>query len=259
MNSPEATSVDAFFGGAFHLVQPAGRGYRSGLDALLLAASVEEHARGKAVDLGSGAGAVALGAAARVPGLHVTLVENDPVMAGLARASLALPQNAALASRLDVVEADATATRPQREAAGLFDGRFDLVLTNPPFYPAGHRPSPDGLRRTALSAPGEDFLHRWVRVAAALLESKGRLVLLARPADLHAVLDAAEGRLGSVTVLPVHTREGAANRILLGAVRDSRRETAILPGLELFGPEGKKRLDAISAGRLRLQGLFETR
>lgn len=259
MSFPEGARIDAFFGGAFHLVQPQGRGYRSGLDALLVAACVEEGAGGRAVDLGSGAGALALGAAVRASELHVTLVENDPAMADFARASLSLPQNAPFAGRLILAQADATATRPQREAAGLFDGSFDLVLSNPPFYPAGHRASPDALRRAALSAQGEGFLRRWVQVAAALMKPKGRLVLIVRPADLHAVLDAAAGRLGSLAILPVHTSEGAATRILVGAVRDSRKEMAILPGLELFGTEGRARLDAISAGRFTIGGLFDPR
>ncbi|MFD2237227.1 methyltransferase [Aureimonas populi] len=249
------TRIDAFFGGAFHLVQPDGWGYRSGLDAMLLAACVDEAQGGRAADLGAGAGAVGIGAAARAQGLHVTLVEKEAAMAGLARASLGLAQNAALAGRLHVCEMDALAPRPAREAAGLPDGGFGLVLTNPPFYPAGHRASPDAPRRAALSAPDEDFLVRWVRVAAALLEPRGRLALLARPADLLAVLEGARNRLGSLAVLPVHTRPGPATRMLVSGVQGSRREMAVLPGLELFGQGGRERLDAISAGQYRIDGL----
>ncbi|WP_294640794.1 methyltransferase, partial [uncultured Aureimonas sp.] len=140
---------DAFYGGAFHLLQPARGGLRAGDDALLLAATVEPGQGGTAADLGSGSGAVALAAATRAPALHLTLAERDPAIVDLARRTLALPENADLSRRLRVAELDLLQLRPAREAAGLADGAFDLVLTNPPFHPAGGRVSPDATRAAA--------------------------------------------------------------------------------------------------------------
>ena len=47
------TTVDAFHRGAFLLAQPAGRGHRAGLDAMILAAAVPSGFTGRLADLGA--------------------------------------------------------------------------------------------------------------------------------------------------------------------------------------------------------------
>ena len=103
---PVTETVDAFHYGRFHLVQPKGVGHRSGMDAMLLAALVAGEGPMRVADLGAGAGAAGLAVAARIEKAEVLLVERSPLMAGFARKSLALPSNAAFASRVSVLEAD---------------------------------------------------------------------------------------------------------------------------------------------------------
>ncbi|HWT59787.1 MAG TPA: methyltransferase, partial [Rhizobium sp.] len=57
MTGEPAQTIDAFHRGAFHLVQPSGRGHRSGMDAMLLAALVADDRPVRVADLGAGAGA----------------------------------------------------------------------------------------------------------------------------------------------------------------------------------------------------------
>jgi tRNA1(Val) A37 N6-methylase TrmN6 len=184
--------------------------------------------------------------------VSVTLVESDPRMAGLARASLDRPENGALAPRLRLVEADLLGGRDVREAAGLFDGAFDTVLTNPPFHPAGGRASPDPLRRAAREMPEADFLQRWLAAAAALLAAGGLLLLVARPDNLQAVLEAASNRYGDIRVRPVHPRpERRASRLLLSARRGSKAPFQLLPPVVLQDGEGRPTpiAEAIGEGR----------
>jgi tRNA1(Val) A37 N6-methylase TrmN6 len=233
------TSVDSFYGGRFHLVQPQGQGFRAGLDALLLAASLPADRGGAAVDLGAGAGAVGFAAVARCPALAMTLVENNAVMAALARQSATLPGNAALAPRLRIVEADVLGRRSAREAAGLADGEFATVVTNPPFHPPGGRASPDALRHAARAATDDDFLAGWIRSGAAMLQTGGLFAMIARPDSLADILAACGRRLGDVRVLPVHPHAGApATRILLHARKGSRAPLSLLPGLVLHDSDG---------------------
>ncbi|WP_102960291.1 methyltransferase [Mangrovicella endophytica] len=239
LEAAAASSRDAFYGGRFMLCQPRGRGFRSGLDALLLAACLPADASGDAVDLGSGAGAVGFAAACRCPALRLTLVEVDPGMAGLCRQGLDLPDNAGFADRLRMVEADATAPRAIREAAGLHDGAFGTVLSNPPFNPQHHRRSADHLRARALSVADPAFLPRWIAVAAALLKPGGTLAMVLRPENLPAVLGSAGNRLGDLRIVPVQARSGeAAMRILLRAVRGSRAPLSIRPSIVLHEADG---------------------
>lgn len=228
------TTLDAFHRGAFHLLQPREGAFRSGHDALLVAGAVPEGFAGAAADLGSGSGALGFAAVSRVPRLTLTMAERNPAITALAERSRLLPENAHLAERVQVTRLDILAPRDVREAGGLHDGAFDLVLTNPPFHPPAGRRSPHALRDEARAPAGPDALFRWIRVASALLRSGGRLVLIARPENLSQILPAAENRLGALACLPVHPAAGApASRILVSAVRGSRAPFRILPGAVL--------------------------
>ena len=187
----------------------------------------------------------------RAGSAEVTLVEKNPVMAAIARRSLKLEANAALASRVKVVEADVLAPRVGREAAGLADGGFGHVLTNPPFHRHDHRSPPDALRAEAMVAGDADFLPRWIRICAALLCHGGRLAAVVRTDALPVVLPALEGRVGGLRLVPVHTRDGAAApRLLLVGRKGSRAPLEILPGLVLHDAAGRptQLLREVSAG-----------
>jgi len=115
-------TCDAFLGGKLHLWQPRrGRGYRAGVDPVLLAASIEATAGQSVLELGCGVGAAVLCLGARVPGLTLTGCELQPAYAELAR------RNGGAA--LEVVEADLT-DMPLH----LRQRQFDHVLANPPYF-----------------------------------------------------------------------------------------------------------------------------
>ncbi|MEX6505657.1 tRNA1(Val) (adenine(37)-N6)-methyltransferase [Jiella sp. M17.18] len=236
---PPGVRQDAFYGGRFHLLQPVGRGYRSGLDALLLAATVGPDDAGALADLGAGSGAVGLAAACRCEGVAVTLVEKNAEMAELARRSVRLDENRPLAGRVTVLEGDILARRGLREAAGLFDGRFAHVLTNPPYHPHGSRPPPDPLRAEALFGTDAQSLARWLQVAAALVARGGGMTAVLRADALAMAITAVEGRLGGLRVLPIHPASDApASRILFHGRKGSRAPLAILPGRVLHRADG---------------------
>lgn len=237
---PATSSRDALLDGRIHLRQPATGGLRAGHDALLVACAVPQDAKGRLLDMGAGTGAVGLVAAARSPGLTVALAERDAGLAALLRRTTA-DAPAELRSRLSVTELDLLATRGEREAAGLADGAFDWIATNPPFHPSGGRLSPDPLRAAALAMPDPGFLTRWMHVAAALLRHGGRFVLLARPDSIGSILDGAENRFGALSLRPVHASPSApASRLLIGAVRGSRAPLRLLPSFVLDGPARRR-------------------
>ena len=81
------------------------------------------------VDLCTGSGAIACALASEVPGCRVWAVELDPQAAALARAN-------ALKNRANVNVIEADATGPLTELAEI-EGQVDVVVTNPPYVPAG--------------------------------------------------------------------------------------------------------------------------
>ncbi|MDN5928663.1 MAG: methyltransferase [Hyphomicrobiales bacterium] len=253
---PAEATIDAFHRGAFFLLQPAGRGHRAGLDAMILAAAVPSGFAGRLADLGAGAGAAGLAVAARCPGARAVLVERDAEMAGYARRALALPQNAALGGRAEVLVADVTLCGEARAAAGLADRAFDCAIMNPPFNAPADRATSDALKRRAHVMP-PDMFRQWIRTAAAIVKPDGFLALIARPASLEAILAALAGRFGEASIMPIHARaEEDAIRVVIRARHGSRGGPALSPPLVLHdaGRALTPRADAVCNGKASLFG-----
>lgn len=232
------TSYDRFLNGRCAVLQPAKGRHRSGHDAILLAATVPADARGRAVDLGAGVGVAGLALAVRASGLSVLLVERDPVAVALASRSLELSENASWRGRIRVVNADVTAPAAVRQAAGLGRESAEHVILNPPFYPAGTVRSATA-ERAAAHVLAEDGLERWLRTAADLLVSGGRVRLIFPASGLKTALDALEGRFGAIRIRPVQARPGGdAIRVLVGGVKGSRAPLGLAAPLVLHEATG---------------------
>lgn len=249
-----ARSRDIFHQGGFEALQPIGAGHRSGSDALLLAAALPDGASGRLAELGAGAGVAAFAALTANPGLEATLVEIDPTMAACARDALALPANAHLAGRAQVLCADVTLRGAARMAAGLPDAAFDYVIANPPYHLPHERGSPDSLKVLAhrLDAGG---LEAWMRTAAAIVRPGGMACLIWRTDRLEEALAAMNGRFGELSILPLHARQGqAASRIVITGTRGSRAPLSLQPGVVLHGADGRHSELALALlnGRARL-------
>ncbi len=251
-----AETLDVFHRGAFHLVQPALKGHRSGVDAMILASTVPDDFTGRVADLGSGAGAAGLAVAARCPKAQVTLVERSGLMADFARKSITHPLNAALADRVDILESDVSLKGKARIAAGLADNSFNFAIMNPPFNEARDRTTPDPLKAEAHVMP-EGMFEQWIRTAAAIVKPGGGIAIIARPGSIRSILDALSGRFGSLRIVPVQPRaDAAAIRIVVAGIRGSRASLSLMPALVLHGAEGHgftTRADAINNG---LSALF---
>jgi tRNA1(Val) A37 N6-methylase TrmN6 len=252
-----AHTIDAFHRGRFYLVQPADRGHRAGMDAMMLAAAVPSSFAGRLVDFGAGAGAAGLAVLSRCEKAGVLLVEKSPEMAGFARSTLAHPANAHLAGHAAVLQADVTLTGKTRIAAGLADNAFDFAVMNPPFNADADRATPDDLKREA-HVMADGLFEAWLRSAAAVVRPRGGIAVIARPEHVGALLDAFRGRFGNTEMLAVHPRaDRAAIRIVLRGVRGGRGKLSIRPPLMLheagsdrFSPHA----DAINNGLASLFG-----
>lgn len=202
---------DAFLGGALHLWQPL-KGYRAGIDPVLLAASVPAEAGQSVLDLGCGAGAAALCLGTRVPGLRLSGIERHAGYAELAR------QNGAEAVQdFEVCTAD-LADMP----ASLKARTFDHVIANPPYLERSYgTAAPDPNRETALGE--ETPLAVWIRAGAKRLRPRGCMHLVLKADRLASALNALDRHLGSLEVLPLAPRPGRdAELVILRGRKDGR-------------------------------------
>ncbi|MGO4352183.1 tRNA1(Val) (adenine(37)-N6)-methyltransferase [Rhizobium sp. RAF36] len=227
MTPAVSETIDAFHRGGFHIVQPKGRGHRSGMDAMLLAALVADDRFIKVADLGAGAGAAGLAVASRLPKAEAVLFERSSEMTDYARRSIALPENAHMTGRVSVVEADVTLTAKARNDAGLLDEVFHHVIMNPPFNDAGDRKTPDALKAEA-HAMTEGLFESWIRTAGAIMVPGGQLSLIARPESIAEIIAACGRRFGGIEITAIHPRQGEiAVRILLTAIKGSRARLSL--------------------------------
>ena len=210
MSDPASDTLtsDAFLGGRLQLLQPRD-GYRAGVDAVLLAASVQAMPGQRVLELGCGAGVAILCLGARVPDLKLTGVERQAEMAELAR------RNGA--GQLEVLCAD-LADLP----LSVRQRQFDHVLANPPYYDRTASVRSEDPAREA--AHGETTpLALWVKTAAKRLAPKGQATFIHRAERLPDLIRALPHDLGSVEVKPLAARTGRmADRVLVRARKNGR-------------------------------------
>ena len=213
---------ETFLDGRVHVAQPES-GFRSGLDAVMLAAAVPAVAGHTVLELGAGAGTASLCLAARVPGLSLTGVEIDPALAALAARNAA-----ANGFNSTFVAADIFALPPELKRD------FDQVLANPPFHGEGQS-SPDAGRATALMDSGA--LADWLKLGLQRTVSGGTFTAILRADRLNEALAALPGR--GVCAFPLWPRAGeAAKRVIVQARKGSNAPFALLAGLVLHHPDG---------------------
>lgn len=228
-------SDDAFLGDALRVLQPR-RGYRAGLDAVLLAASLVGLENANVLDVGSGVGVVALCLAHHMPALTVTLVERDPGLADLARKNV---ERNGMSDRLSVIEADVTQALANSPALHARAESFDVVVSNPPFHDelAGTA-APNPLKAVAHAMPAGN-LERWLQFMASMARPSGAMHLIHRADALDEILAACGRRFGHVAVRPIHPRADAqASRVIVTGTKGSRAPPRILPGLVLHAEDG---------------------
>jgi tRNA1(Val) A37 N6-methylase TrmN6 len=203
------------------------QGFRSGIEPVLLAASVPARPGERVLEGGTGAGATLLCLADRIPDLQAVGVERDRRLVSLAR------RNAAANNRsgLSFIEADMLAL-PDLQA-------FDHACANPPYHPAAGTASSDAGRAAAKRGQA-GLVDLWASALAQRLRRRGTLTFIVPAAVLPACATAfAAVGCPPVAVLPLWPKAGrAAKLVLLRGMKDARSPFRVLPGLVLHDTQG---------------------
>lgn len=209
----------------------AGAAFPLGTDSVLLADFVNIAGVKKAFDLGCGAGALSVLLMARSPGLSLDAIELLPEAAELCRQNLAA----------NGWDGSGVTTGDLRDHRRLFKaGAYDLVLCNPPYFPAGGgRMAADPARADARSETA-CTLTDICAAAAFLCRNGGAFALVHRPERLAAVLRTLSEtglepkRLRFVS----HRAESAPALVLIEGRRSAGPGLVIVPPLILCKPDG---------------------
>ncbi|HEX5006611.1 MAG TPA: methyltransferase [Hyphomonadaceae bacterium] len=234
---------DRFLDGAVTVIQPA-KGYRAGMDAVLLAASLSASPGESLAEAGCGAGAALLCAAHRLQGCSLTGFERDAAMVALAREGAAANAFPAVDIRNHDVD----------ERLAALENVYDQSFANPPFFEPGAVRTPAGGRKAAYLA--ETPLKAWILFLHHITRPGGRITLIHRAAALADLLELLNPRAGEIEVLPIRPSPGApAHRILTRARKGLRKGPVTLyDGLALHetagGPSTQRASAALAGGAL---------
>ena len=211
MSAEDDLTEDRLLDGRVILHQPR-RGYRVAIDPVLLAAAVPAVPGQKILDVGCGTGAIFLCVAARVPDVHVTSIERNPLLLALAR------RNAA-ANGVDATLIEGDVLNPPDCLSGVV---FDHVVSNPPFW-ADHATR----RRSAPTAAGahqmpQEALAAWLEFCVDRLAPNGVFSLIMPPTRLDETYQVLEAKGLFYSVFPLFSKlGGAVKRLILQASADN--------------------------------------
>lgn len=179
-----------------------GTGYRTGIEPVLLAASLPLAGGETVLEAGCGAGAGLLCAHARRGLAYGCGADIDAGLLGFARANFRASQAPCQAVRADI-------------AALPFGPVFDHAMANPPWHDHRSTPSPDPMRARARIAP-PGTLARWAQALAQCVRPGGTVSLILPAAQTAAAVAALQAAgCGRVRILPLLPRAGRPPRLAL--------------------------------------------
>jgi tRNA1(Val) A37 N6-methylase TrmN6 len=251
---PSSLTEDGFLGGRLRVLQPD-KGYRAGIDAVFLAATIPCQAGESVYEAGIGTGVAALCTLARTPQVHLTGIEVA------SRYAMLCEENAkrnGFGANLRVIHADIKEALRKDLAIMPAHGSFNHAFANPPYFEdAKSTPSPVFLKAQAHTfGPGD--LELWIKVLHTMVATRGTVSIVHRPDTLGRLLNVMEDRFGDIRIAPLYAREGtAASRVIVQGVKGSKAPMQLLPGLVLhdqnsqFTPEANAILRDGQGWRLR--------
>lgn len=233
----EVFTEDTFLNGKVTVFQPA-KGFRAGMDSVLLAAALDVDAKGEALEVGCGPGGALLPAAYCLPAMRFTGLELDSCSVALARRGVAAN---GFETRVEIVAGSAGALPKD------WQNRFDVVFSNPPYFSEGTIRAPAAAKTAAYveSIP----LKEWINAMLFALRPKGTFVMIHRAAELARILAVIERQVGEITVMPVRPYPGVeAKRVIVRARKGLRSgPMRLLSGIDLYDSKGGAQSEAARA------------
>ena len=225
-NQPDI-ELNELFDGKLKIYQKK-HGYRFSIDAILLGSFAVEHASGTVVDLGTGSGILPIILARYQRFKKIIGIEIQKDLAALAEQNVLLNKCEGIET---IVHTDIKEIKTR-----FSPGKFDVVITNPPFYPAGTgRINPgkqNAIARHELYGTLQDF----ISVAAFLLTQSGKFIAVYRSSRIvDLIAELRKKNIEPKAFQFVHARiDAPATMVLLAGIKGAGVETKTLPPLILY-------------------------
>ncbi|MDS1029757.1 tRNA1(Val) (adenine(37)-N6)-methyltransferase [Bacillota bacterium LX-D] len=211
-------------------------GYRFSLDAVLLARFASVKPGFKIIDLGTGSGVIPLLLTTRARDIHILGIEIQESLATLAKKSVALNQQE---KAIQIWHQDLN------EIPSAYNGKWDLVISNPPFFKLDTGKVCQGESQAIARHEIKCSLADIVAKGSRLLKSKGSLAIIHRPERLVELFKLlSDYKLQPTRLKFVHPKQGQeATMFLLEAVKGTVQTLKILSPLFVYDDFGQYSLE----------------
>ena len=226
-------TVDKILKGKISIIQLK-KGFRYGFDAVFLAAFVNGYLKKlkkkkiSLVDVGSGVGTISLIIAYMNEEINITAIENNNSYIEIAKENI-LKNN--FQKKINLMKED------------IFDfdndliSRFDIVVTNPPFYDQHQKKSENELDNYAKRIINYES---WIDNSVKLLKDKGIIFLIIPTVLLEKSLKSLSTKTGSFKIFPIWpNQKKSSKRLILIAKKGGASPTELMSGMRLLNNKGK--------------------
>lgn len=226
-------TIDKILRGKISIIQLK-KGFRYGFDAVFLAAFVNGYLKKikkkkiSLVDVGSGVGTISLIIAYQNDQINITSIENNDTYLAVANENI-LRNN--FQNKINLMQGD------------IFNidndliNRFDIVVTNPPFYDQQQKKSENELDNYAKRIINYES---WIENSVKLLKDKGIIFLIIPTQLLEKSLKFLGTKTGSFKIFPIWpNHKKSSKRLILFAKKGGVSPTELMSGMRLFNNQGK--------------------
>lgn len=223
-------STDKVLGGSISLLQPK-KGFRVGIDSILLSSSIKKFTN--CLELGSGSGVISICLASRINDSKILGVEKNKLLVEIAKRNLV--NNDLSRSKINFQHFDIMG----KEFSKIYNSFFDRVIMNPPYFNEAKINLSKNYNKASAKYLNASSLNDWIEIAYKKLEKKGYLNFIYRTGDLSNVLTLLDSKWGDIKIFPLWPQIQKPSKLfLIQARKDSKAETNLLPGLVLHNEDG---------------------
>ncbi len=207
-------------------------GFCFGIDAVLVSNFAQIKKNGVVVDLGTGTGIIPLLISGKSTAKKIYGVEVQDTVADMANRSVLLNN---LSDRIEIVHDNLKNIHKH-----LDKGIADVVISNPPYMPAGgaiiNPGSYKAISRHEVLCTLEDV----IKTASSLLKEKAGFYMVHRPSRLVDIISICrENKLEPKVIRFIHPKQGKEpNIMLVKCVKAGNPEIRIMPPLYVYNNDG---------------------
>ena len=226
-------TVDKILRGKISIIQLK-KGFRYGFDAVFLASFVNGYLKKlkkkkiSLADVGSGVGTISLIIAYQNDKINITAIENNNTYLEIANKNIVKNnfQKKINLMRGDIFNID-----------NDLMNRFDIVVTNPPFYDRKQKKSENELENYATRIIN---YQSWIENSVKLLKDKGMIFLIIPTRLLEKSLKFLSTKSGSFKIFPIWpNQKKSSKRLILLAKKGGASPTELMSGMRLLNNRGK--------------------